>query len=149
MPSMQMEPFIDGVFLHVTWQLEAQPEILRVGDALESDELAHSIHVALHDVPTEAAVGFHGQFQVDQRALANARERCESPGFGSQIGAERARLDVERGQADAADRNAVAGFQFVRRVLGGNGDAAIFAALLDARDAPYFLNNAGEHEDLR
>ena len=38
--------------------------------------------------------------------------------------------------------------QLPGRVLGGDGDAAIFAVLFDARDAPYFFHDAGKHEDL-
>ena len=73
--------------------------------------------------------------------------RC--PGLGGKIGAERSRLDVERGEADSADGDAVAGFQFFRSTLGGYGDAAVFAALLDAGDASDFFDDAGKHEGLQ
>src|SRR5271156_57853 len=78
----------------------------------------------------------------------DSRERRSVPGFRSQIGAERAGPDLERGQADSADCDAVASFQFSRHVFGGNGDAAIFAVLFDACDPPYFFHDASKHEDL-
>ena len=130
-------------------QFDVQPPVFGVGDALESDQLADAIDVALHDVAAEAAVGFHGKFKIHQRAFVNAREGSAHPGLGREIGAERSRLDVERGEADSADRYAVAGFEFFRSMLGGDGDAAVFAALLDADDASDFFHDAGKHEGLR
>src|ERR1700740_2051402 len=95
--------FVDGVLLHLARQFNTQPEIFGAGDAIEGNERADAVHVALDDVPAEAAVGLHGQFQIDSRALVNAGERGALPGLWCEIGAERFRLDVERGEADAAD----------------------------------------------
>ena len=101
--------FVDGVFLDLCGKFDMQPPVLGVGDALELDEFADTIDVALNDVAPETAVGLHGQFEIHQRALVNARERSAHPGLGGKIGAEGSWPDVERGQADAANRDAVAG----------------------------------------
>ena len=130
MPSIEMRSFVDGVLLDVFGQCDMQPPILRVGDALEFDQLADAIDVALHDVASEAAVGLHGQFEIHQRAFVNARERSADPGFGGEIGAERSGLDVKRGEADSADGDAVVRSEFFRSMFGGDGDAPVFAALL-------------------
>src|SRR5882724_623042 len=105
--------------------------------------------MALDDVSAETAVGSHGKFEIDQIAFVNARERSTLPGFGGEVGAEQGGLDVEGGQTHAADRDAVAGLEFFGDMIGGDGDAAVFAALLDAGDASYFFDNAGEHECLQ
>src|ERR1700722_18256007 len=76
----------------------------------------------------------------------DAGEGCARPGFGREVGTKRAGLDVERGQADAADGDAVTSLKFRGGAFGRDGDAAVFAALLDARDASYFFDDAGEHE---
>src|ERR1700688_323823 len=104
--------------------------------------------MALHDVPAKAAVGLHRQLKIDQRAIVHARKRRAPPGLGSEIGAERSSLDVERGQANAAHRDAIPGLHFLRRVLSCNGDAAFLASLFDASYASYFFNDSGKHEDL-
>ena len=127
--------FIDGVLFDFTRHFDAQPPVFGVGDALECNQRADSIDVALHNVSAEAAIGLHGQLQINQRAFMHARERSARPGLWSEISAERTGFDVERCQADPTDRNAVAGFQFFWSVPGRNGDAAILAALFDASDA--------------
>src|ERR1700728_310144 len=137
---------VDGVFLNSSWQLDSQREIFRIGDALQCNELSHAIYMALYDVSAEAAICFHRQLQVDQRAIMNARERCEPPGFGSQISAEGARLDIECGKANATDGDAVAGLQLLCCIFSCNRDAAILATLFDAGDASYFFNDASKHE---
>src|SRR5208282_5015904 len=102
--------------------------------------------MSLDDVTTEAAVGLHGQFEIHERALVNAGKRCARPGFRRKVSAKRTGLDVERGETDPADGHAVAGFEFCGRVFGSDGEAAVFAALLDASDASDFFDDAGEHE---
>src|SRR5579872_4463699 len=102
--------------------------------------------MALHDVATKSAVRFHRKFQVHEGALVHARERGADPCLRCEVGAKRAGFDIESSQANAADRNAVAGFQFPWSVFGCNGDAAILAMLFDAGDASYFGNDAGEHK---
>src|SRR5579872_1040043 len=102
--------------------------------------------MALHDVPAKSPVRFHWKFQVHERALVHARERGADPCLRCEIGAERAGFDIESGQANAADRNAVAGFQFPWSVFGCNGDAAILAMLFDAGDASYLGDDASEHK---
>src|SRR5579862_9744389 len=125
-----------------------QPPILGVRNTLKRNQFAHTIHVPLNDVSTEAPIGFHRQFQIHQRAFVNARERRSSPGFGRQIGAERSRLDIKRRQANPAYRNAMSRAQFPRSVFSGNRNAPVLSALLDASDASHFFHNAGKHECL-
>src|SRR5262249_32933976 len=102
--------------------------------------------VSLNDVAAETAVGFHGKFEVDRGAFANARKRGAFPGFGREVGAERAGLDIERGQADAAYGNALTSSQFLWRVPSRDRDSAALTALLDFGDRAYFLDDSGEHE---
>ncbi len=105
--------------------------------------------MALHDVSAKAAVGLHGQLKIDERAFVNAGERSTLPGLGGKIGAERSGLDVERGEADTAYGDAIAGLEFFGRVLGRHGDAPILAALLDTSDPSNFFYDAGEHMTSR
>jgi len=105
--------------------------------------------VALHNVAAEASIGFHWQLKIDERAFVNAGERCADPCFRSEVGAEGSGLHIESGEADAADRDAVSGGEFFRRVLGGDRDSAIFGPLLDICDSSYFFDNAREHKCLR
>ena len=74
----------------------------------KADQLADAVHVSLDDVTAEAAIGLHGKFQVDQSTFMNARERSANPGFRGKIGTEGIGLDIERGEADSADCDAVA-----------------------------------------
>ena len=68
---------------------------------------------------------------------------------GARSAAKEVGSDVERGKADAADGAAIAGLQLLRRVLGLNDDAAVFALLLDAGDAADFFDDSSEHKRLR
>ena len=128
------------ILLQLFGDVEEQPEVVGVGDRLQADEAAGAVHVALHHVTAHAAVGLQRQLQVDLRALGDARERSERPGFGGQIGAEGLRRDIERGQADAADGDAVAFLQLFRGVRSVDGDAVIAAAFHDAGDGSNFFN---------
>src|SRR5438477_9501763 len=102
--------------------------------------------MSLHDVPPKATVGFHGQLKIHQRAFVHARERRANPSLRRKIGAERSRLDVERSKAHSAHGYAVAGLQFLRSVLGGHGDASIFAPLFNASNASNLFHNASKHK---
>src|SRR3954468_6351948 len=104
--------------------------------------------MALNDVTAESSVGFHGQLKIHQRTFTDSRERGANPGFGRKVGAERCRLDVECGQADAAHGHAMSGAKLFRTTLCGNGDTSIFSALLNACNAPNFFYDSGEHRDL-
>src|SRR5271169_2147382 len=73
---------ISGVFFYLAGQFYPQPEVFRAGNPVEGNDRANAIHVALHDVPAEAAAGFHRQFQIDQSAFVYARERSTNPGLG-------------------------------------------------------------------
>ena len=108
MPSIGDRSLEDHVLLQVLGDIAQQPEVVGVGNWLEGDEARSTVDVSLHHVAAHAAIGLERQFEIDLRTLGDARERSQSPGFRSQIGAKRLRLDVERGQADAADRDAVA-----------------------------------------
>src|SRR5512142_3284166 len=102
--------------------------------------------MSLDDVPAHAAVGAQRQFEVDESAFGDPRERCAHPGFRSEIRAETVRCDVESGQAHAADGDTIAGLQFLRDALGFDSEAAVFAALLDLCDTAYFFDDSGKHK---
>ena len=59
--------------------------------AFERQELSGTVHVTLHDVATEAAVGPHGEFKIDRRTFFDPREGSAIPGFVGQVGGERLR----------------------------------------------------------
>ncbi len=132
MPSMEIEPLYTVYFSISRGISMCSHQFSGIRDALQFDQPAYPVHVALDDVAAEAAVGLHRQFEIHQRALLDARERSALPCFRRKIGAERSWLDVERGQADSTDRNTVSGAQFRWGILRFNGDAAVLAVLHDA-----------------
>ena len=108
--------FEDDVARQFWRDLDAQPIVVGAGDFVECDELAGAIDVPLDDVSAEASIGAHGEFEVDQRARFDSGERRAIPGFLGQIGAEGFRRDFDSGEADAADRDAVALLQLLDEV---------------------------------
>src|SRR6266567_3624033 len=140
---------VHRIFLDVLGQFNVQPPILRFGDALELDQFADPIHVSLHDVSAESAVGLHRQFKIDQRPFVNPGERSPHPSFRCKIGAERSRLDVESGQADTAHRHTAPSLQFLWSALCGHRNTPVFPALLNASDPSNLFHNASKHEDLQ
>jgi hypothetical protein len=63
----------------------------------------------------------------------------------SEIGLEGRGLEVERGQAYAANRDAVSRFQFWQNALRRDLNSAILALHIDAGHATNFFNNSGKH----
>jgi hypothetical protein len=51
-----------------------QPPIVRVSNALQFDELADGIHVALHNVSAETSISLHGEFEINQCSLMQPRK---------------------------------------------------------------------------
>jgi hypothetical protein len=94
----------------------------------------------------EAAVGAHGKFQIDERAFVDPREGRSFPGFLREIGRERVIAKVDSGQADAADRHAVALFEFRLKLGARNSQPAFFALLLDSGDLADLFDNSSEHK---
>ncbi len=56
--------------------------------------------------------------------------------------------DFDRGEANAADGNAVAFFQFLVQMGSGDREAAIAVLVGDAGDAPDFFDDASKHVEL-
>jgi hypothetical protein len=48
-------------------------------------------------------------------------------------------------EANSANRDAVALFQFFRRLAGRDGEPSILTSLLDAEDVPNFFDDARKH----
>ena len=65
----------------------------------------------------------------------------------AKVRAKRVGLDVKRGKADAADGDAVALFEFLRRLWRFDGDAVISAVLNDADYRSDFFNQSSKHDD--
>jgi hypothetical protein len=78
--------------------------------------------------------------------LFQSREGCSLPGFLCQIGAEGLVGDVDRGQADATNRNAVAGFYLGKNLRAGNGHLPALAAGLHGDYSPNFFNDSSKHK---
>src|SRR5581483_496867 len=87
--------------------------VLGAGDAVEGDELAGAVDVALHDVSAKAAVGAQGKLEVHERTFADAREGSAVPGFFGQVEPDGMVLEIDGRQADAADRDRIAGLEFL------------------------------------
>ena len=104
------------------------------------------VHMALDDVSVEAAVGWHGEFQIDECASFQAREGRTGPGFRCEVGMEGVCSYVESGKADTADGNAGAGFELLGELTGFNLDAAVFTLTCDAGYVADFFDDSGEHE---
>ena len=126
-----------------------KPPVFGIADAFQFDQPAYAIDVALDDVTAETTVGLHGKLEVDERALVYARERGALPGFGGEVGTKGSCLNVERGQANAADGNTVAATQLRGSILRSDSDAAIFTALRDFCDLAYFFDDSGKHVCLQ
>src|SRR5664280_127693 len=95
---------------------------------------------SLYHMTAHAAIRLQGQLQVYLHALGDARERGQPPGFGGQVGTEGLRRDIERGQADSADSDAVPLLQLFRGGRGVDGDTVIAAAFDDAGNRSDFFN---------
>ena len=108
MPSIAKRTFEDHVTRQFGRNFDPQPVVVRPANPVQREKLAGAVHVALNDVPAEASVGAHGQFQIHQRTFLDARERGALPGFLRQVGGERLWRDLDRSQADAADGDTVA-----------------------------------------
>ena len=87
-----------------------------------------------------------GQFEVDDRAGVKQRERGASHGLGGEVGGveERGR-DVERREADSADRHAVASVKPGGNGRGCNGDTLRACAGLDRDNGAGAFDKAGKH----
>src|SRR4029077_5044611 len=102
-------PLEDGFLFHFSRQCDFEPPILRVGDAIESYELADTVNVTLHNVTAETAVRLHGELEIDQHAFANVRKRSTHPCLGREVGSKGSRLDIDCRETDSADSHAVPG----------------------------------------
>src|SRR5580658_291540 len=101
--------------------------------------------MALDNVSAEASVSAHGEFEIDKCVRLDTGKRSAIPRFFGQIGAERGWRDFDGGQANTADRDAVALFQFLHQMRGGDGKTAVPVFVGDPGDASHFFNDAGEH----
>src|SRR5579885_1732533 len=63
--------FVDRVLLDFFWQVDVQPPVFGIGNAVEGTELADAIDMALNDVTAKTAIGFHRKFKIYERALVN------------------------------------------------------------------------------
>src|SRR5208283_4807332 len=120
------------IFLEIFRNVDEQPEIVSIRNGLKSDEAPGSVNVSLHHVSAHPTVGLQWQLEVDLCTLGDSGERRARPGFRSKISAERFGFDVECGQADAADSDAVSLLQFSRGIWRVDGDAVITPAFDDA-----------------
>ena len=98
----------------------------------------------------ERGAGGGGELEVDGGAVGEVGEGGAGEGLGGEVGGE-ARgegvgLDVERGEADAVDGDAVACAQFGGERGCGDGDAGVAVGAGEGEQRPRGLNQSGEHD---
>src|SRR5207244_4705693 len=125
--------------------LDAQPVILRIGNSIERQNFSSSVDVSLDYVPTEAAIGAHRKFKIDQRAGLDSRKRCALPGFFGKVRNKGFGRDLDSRETDAADGDGVALLQFLRYLSRCHAEAALAASVGNALDFPNLFNDACEH----
>ena len=108
-----------------------------------------AVDVALDDVAAERGAGGSGQLEVDRGALAEVGEGGAGQRLGGEIGGEARRegvgLDVERGEADAVDGDAVARVELGGERGRGDGDAGVAFAAGEGEQGAGGLDQSGEH----
>src|SRR5207253_10877079 len=63
---------VDDVSIQLIGYLDLQPPILRIENLFESDQLAYTIDMSLHQVTSQAAVHSHWQFKIHECALLHS-----------------------------------------------------------------------------
>ena len=129
-------------------QVETQgaPRLVR-GDGCEGTD---RIHVALHDVPVEAAAGGQATLQIDAVAGVQVAEVGAAQGLAHGVGAELAGLqlvEVDSGEAYTVDGEGAAVFEVGDDIAGVEGQVGCVATL-DGGDGFYGAegaNNSGKH----
>jgi len=118
-------------------------------DWREGDESCGSVYVALNDVASERRTGGGGKLQIDDGVGAELRERGASDRFGSEVGREAwgegVGFDAEGGEADAVDRDAVAGVEACGERGGCNGDAGRACGGRDGEKRSGGLDQSSKH----
>src|SRR5213594_3186502 len=131
--------FGNSVAFNFRRNLDPQPPVFGISNALQSNQFAHAIDVSLHDVAAKSALSFHGELKIHQRALFYSGERSPGPRFRSKIGRKRFDFYIESRETHTTDGDAVSRVQLPRRMLCINSDVAVLASLLDARTATSLL----------
>jgi hypothetical protein len=119
-------------------------------DGLESNEGACAVYVALYDMAAERRACGSREFEVDDRLGMKEGECCAGYGFGSEVSGEAwrkgVRFDVESGETDSADGDAVACVEAVEQVgRCGYGDARCSCGGGDGEEGSGSFDEAGEH----
>src|SRR6266849_8338336 len=148
----------DGAFLdYVAGELggngEAEAPVGGCGvgvDWLEGEQVGSAIDVALDYVASEGRACWSGEFEVDHRFGVKVGEGGAGDGLGGEIGGEAwgegVGLDVEGGEADSADGDAVAGVEAGDELRpSGDGDAGGSGGRSDREEGSGGFDQAGEH----
>src|SRR5207245_9359416 len=80
--------FGNSVAFNFRRNLDPQPPVFRIRNALQSNQFAHPIDVSLHDVTAKSAIGFHGELKIRQWAFFYSGERRHGPFSTSKISRE-------------------------------------------------------------
>src|SRR5579863_9351072 len=101
--------------------------------------------MTLHDMTGEARRGRNRALQVDARAGGQVAQVGERQCFGSEVGGEGIRREIERGEADAVHRDARSLLGI--RQNGGATDAQARSrrAALERGEGSEFLNDSRKH----
>jgi hypothetical protein len=142
----------DDVAGEVVGELEAEAPVGLGGVGREGgqgDEGGGAVDVALNDVAAEGRTGGGWEFEVEDGVGAEVGEGGAGDGLGGEVGGE-ARgegvgLDAEGGEADAVDRDAVAGVEAGGERGGGDGDAGGSCGGGDGEQGAGGFDQAGEH----
>ena len=122
------------------------------GNGVEGDEGCGPVDVPLNDVASEGRAGGSGEFEVDGGVGGEVGEGSAGDGLGGEVGGEAwgegVGLDVECGEANSADRDAVSGVEAADEFEGGaDGDAGDSCVGGDTEDGSGGFDEPGEHED--
>src|ERR1700681_402733 len=107
-----------------------------------------TIHVALHKMAAEPAIGREGAFEIDPAFLAQRLQVCAVEGLSEKIKGKLFAAMARDRQAAAIDRNAVADLDFLCDTR--RDDLKLRAPIrhVDLEDAADFFNQTGKHNLL-
>ena len=115
-------------------------------DGLEAQERARAVDMALHHVAPERSPRRCRQLQIYGRSRRKQGKGSARHRLRRQIRMKAAGLDIQRGQANAADRDAVAGAQ--RNAMSdwqGDGNPPRTLALFDGKDGARGFYQPSKH----
>ncbi len=126
--------------------IDLQQVIIAIWHGFERNYGADRINVALNNVSIEASVRAHWKFKIDECSGFQPGKGSAKPCFLREIGGEGILCDLNHGEANAADGDAVALLELERDFRSGDGQPAPGPIYPDRGDPADFFDDASEHK---